>query len=291
MYKMKALNVKTVWHGAVVGVLLGALGVLIVSTQAYRQSTSGASTATAPEMTIYSPDWQFHTLPGGGHHVYRIGDGDNMIEIYNSGGGVLEWEAYVASETCSNPIPDSWLKLEESQGETTPDEPSYLFFDPHSARDEDFELGDYNLLFCITSNDPAQPLATANLRLSVVEPQDMPMAYLELQYPGIDEFEAGTTTQLQAVKHVFSGHTFDVNDETIWSSSDESVATIDTDGLMTAVSPGEAIMKAEYQGRSDVLYITVTEPSAPEQPEPPHTWQQVKERLVSILRNLLSRFR
>lgn len=275
------------------GIILSLVGVAMSFAQVHGQPASHtqADTELAPKMTIYSPDWQFYTLPGGGHHIYRFGDGDNLIEIYNSGGGVLEWEAYVASDTCSNPVPDSWLKLEESQGETTSDEPSYLFFDPHGARDKNFELGDYDLLFCITSNDPAQPLATANLRVSVVEPQDMPMDYFELQYPGTDEFVAGATTQLQALKYVFSGHAFDVNDETTWSSSDESIATVGTDGHMTAVAPGEAVIRAEYQGRSDVLYVTVLEASEPEQPDSP-SWSDVKEwlkELAVMLRKFLDR--
>lgn len=240
----------------------------------------------APEIDIWSPDWQFYTLPGGGHYVYRVGDGDNMIEISNRGGSTLEWQAYIAGESCDDPIADSWLTLEESQGETEPGDTSYLFFDPHGAREESFELGDYDKLFCITSNDPEQPVVTASLRLSVIEPQDMPIWYLEMVPGWVEPISAGETLQLNATKYVASGHEFIVNEDATWSTSDESVATVDDTGLVTTHAAGEVTITAQYENRSDSITITVE--AAAEEPEPPalSIWEKVRAWLLRIVEAL-----
>lgn len=249
---------------------------------------------TPPQIDIFSPDWQFYTLPTSGSYAYRHGDGDNMIEIMNRGEGTLEWEAYVASGSCDNPTPGSWLQLEETSGTTEPGEVSYLFFNPHAAGDEIFELGDYGMLFCITSNDPENPLVTASLQLSVVEPHDMPIDYLHLENEGTDTLQVGEETQLNAIKYVFSGHDFNVNDEATWTSSNESVATVSASGRVTAVGPGRVTITARYENRTDTVALDIIEAETPEEPEseqPDDKWQVVKDwiqKLIDALRKLFS---
>lgn len=53
-----------------------------------------------------------------------------------------------------------------------------------------------------------------------------------------------------------------VNKTIIWSSSDESIATVDATGMVTAVSPGECTIIATSQdtGVTDKCVVTVTEP-------------------------------
>lgn len=64
----------------------------------------------------------------------------------------------------------------------------------------------------------------------------------------------GETLQLTADvsgEHILPGGT------TLWSSSDESVATVDADGLVTAVAAGEAVITADYAGSKAVCTVTV----------------------------------
>jgi uncharacterized protein YjdB len=45
-----------------------------------------------------------------------------------------------------------------------------------------------------------------------------------------------------------------------WSSDDEAVATVDSDGLVTAVAAGTCEVTAERLGVSDSCTVTVTDP-------------------------------
>lgn len=44
-----------------------------------------------------------------------------------------------------------------------------------------------------------------------------------------------------------------------WSSSDPEVASVNAEGLVTALSTGEALITVKFQGRSDACRVTVTE--------------------------------
>ena len=71
--------------------------------------------------------------------------------------------------------------------------------------------------------------------------------------------EESQTRQLEAVAKAADG--MSVTDVAFtWSSSDESVVTIDTFGLATGVSVGEATITAVMNGVSGTGMLTVTEP-------------------------------
>lgn len=54
------------------------------------------------------------------------------------------------------------------------------------------------------------------------------------------------------------------NQEVNWTSDDESVATVDRDGLVTAEGVGSATITATVDGVSDTASINVDEPEEPE---------------------------
>lgn len=54
------------------------------------------------------------------------------------------------------------------------------------------------------------------------------------------------------------------NQEVNWTSDDESVATVDGDGLVTAEGVGSATITATVDGVSDTATVNVEEPEEPE---------------------------
>ena len=77
---------------------------------------------------------------------------------------------------------------------------------------------------------------------------------------GKKTLEIGETVQLSA----------DV-DGVVWSTSNAEAVTVSDAGLVTAVAPGSATIKAAKEGYKDgSISITVTKPAAPHLPEP--TW-------------------
>lgn len=54
------------------------------------------------------------------------------------------------------------------------------------------------------------------------------------------------------------------NQEVNWTSDDESVATVDRDGLVTAEGVGSATITATVDGVSDTATVNVEEPEEPE---------------------------
>ena len=85
---------------------------------------------------------------------------------------------------------------------------------------------------------------------------------------GKKTLEIGETVQLSA----------DVEGVT-WSSSNNDAATVSEAGLVTAVAPGSATIKAVKDGYKDgSISITVTKPAAPHLPEP--TWPETCPELI-----------
>jgi uncharacterized protein YjdB len=66
--------------------------------------------------------------------------------------------------------------------------------------------------------------------------------------PGSKTLEAGTTVQLNVTVEPEEAD----NPSVIWSSSDSTVAKVDNSGLVTAVSPGEAVITVKSQENEDI---------------------------------------
>ncbi|QXB55575.1 Ig-like domain-containing protein [Aeromonas sp. FDAARGOS 1415] len=69
---------------------------------------------------------------------------------------------------------------------------------------------------------------------------------------------AGTKTQLTAIATYSDGSSQDITGLVSWSSSDSGVATVDTNGQVTAVAPGTATITGSFGGQTSILTITVT---------------------------------
>ena len=82
-----------------------------------------------------------------------------------------------------------------------------------------------------------------------------------------EPLDVGATAQLTATVRDSDGNT--VQGATLsWSSSDQSVASVSSSGLVTAEGPGDATVEATVGGRSGSLAIAVAE-AGPEPPLPP----------------------
>ena len=73
----------------------------------------------------------------------------------------------------------------------------------------------------------------------------------------------GSQYQLSAVAGFSDGSTQDVTSQAIWSSSDRTVATVTSAGLVTPIANGSALITASYQNVSGSMALTVAAPSIP----------------------------
>jgi uncharacterized protein YjdB len=67
-----------------------------------------------------------------------------------------------------------------------------------------------------------------------------------------------TAQQFSATAILSDGTKKDVTAEATWATSDEALATVNTDGSATGVSAGEAIISATYDGKTGSATLTVT---------------------------------
>jgi hypothetical protein len=81
--------------------------------------------------------------------------------------------------------------------------------------------------------------------------------------PSTLDLEVGESGELTATATYSDDSEADVTTDVEWSSSDEDVATVDADGVVTAVGEGEATITAELDGETATAAITVTEAPDP----------------------------
>lgn len=75
---------------------------------------------------------------------------------------------------------------------------------------------------------------------------------------GTDTIAAAATTQLSLAVVPATLVLSEYQDDIVWSSSDEAVATVDANGLVTGVSAGTTTITAEVRGVPGTIEITVT---------------------------------
>ncbi|MCK5795724.1 MAG: Ig-like domain-containing protein, partial [Deltaproteobacteria bacterium] len=90
------------------------------------------------------------------------------------------------------------------------------------------------------------PAATVDLASIEIAPQNPTLA-------------KETTQQFKATGILTDGTKQDFTDKVVWTSSDESIATLSAAGLATAVKAGTTTVKATYQGLSADTLLTVTD--------------------------------
>ena len=77
--------------------------------------------------------------------------------------------------------------------------------------------------------------------------------------PATTTLAAAATQQLTATATLSDGTTTaDVTSVTAWESSDDTKATVDAAGLVTAVATGSATITGTYKGQSDTCAVTVS---------------------------------
>ncbi|MHA2774044.1 Ig-like domain-containing protein [Vibrio harveyi] len=91
-----------------------------------------------------------------------------------------------------------------------------------------------------------------------VKVMDASLTSLEVT-PSNDSLSQGSTKQYQAIGLFNNGTEIDVTDQVSWSVAPSSVATIDTAGLVTAVSTGSATITATKGSISKSAPLTVTD--------------------------------
>jgi len=72
-----------------------------------------------------------------------------------------------------------------------------------------------------------------------------------------------TTMQMIANARFADGTTRDVTTSSSWVSSNTSVATINSSGMLTIVSSGDLDVRADYQGTAASLHLVLTRPPDP----------------------------
>jgi len=144
-----------------------------------------------------------------------------------------------------------------------------LSYDPSSLPDDvgESELGlfkvvgsDWELMANATVNTAAHTVSGQVTSLSLFGAMGLPVATVEVS-PATATVEPGGTVQLTATLKASDGRTLTLR-TVIWTSSNSSVATVDVEGLVTAVGEGTATITAQAEGKSDTAAVTVTIPVA-----------------------------
>ena len=79
-----------------------------------------------------------------------------------------------------------------------------------------------------------------------------------LTVSGTNSVDVGSTTEMTATARRSDGSTEVVSSTADWQSSNTAVATVSSDGRVTAVSPGSSMISAAFGGRSGQLPVEVT---------------------------------
>ncbi|HEV2670299.1 MAG TPA: Ig-like domain-containing protein, partial [Gemmatimonadales bacterium] len=86
--------------------------------------------------------------------------------------------------------------------------------------------------------------------------------------PASDSVVVGQTLQLTATP--LDGSAQPLSGKVVtWQTSDASIATVDSTGLVGGITPGSAVMTATSEGRNGLAVIKVKSPPPPPPPPPP----------------------
>jgi len=99
---------------------------------------------------------------------------------------------------------------------------------------------------------------SASAAITVTEPTSVPVASVDVT-PDSVSVAIGDTVRLTATPRDTAGNALTGRNIT-WSSTAESVATVDIGGLVTGVAPGSTTITGTVEGHSDTATITVTAP-------------------------------
>lgn len=99
----------------------------------------------------------------------------------------------------------------------------------------------------ITANNPGDATVTATVQgvsgQTTVSAVNLSASQLQI-IPATVKLAVGTTTKLTAIVTFSDNSTQDVSSQVVWSSGSQSIATVDTTGLVTGVSAGSTTLSA-----------------------------------------------
>jgi murein DD-endopeptidase MepM/ murein hydrolase activator NlpD len=97
-------------------------------------------------------------------------------------------------------------------------------------------------------------------RIETTAEQPPPVASVEVT-PATSSVLAGATVQLTAVTEDANGQVL-AGRSVSWSSSDESIATVSSAGLVTTIAPGTVTITAQSEGQSGTASVESVDPTA-----------------------------
>lgn len=232
-------------------------------------SSSAAEEEDSPEISVESTPGSldfYATAEDGQTTVYTESDGGDHIVISNVGSGVLEWSLESSSTGCDDPTEVSWVTTSEESGSIPAgDSSGENWLDWTGTSDIELDLGTHEVDFCIESNDPDNPIVEVPLSVTVVEPDDLPATGFYLQADDHDEphsVAVGETISYLAYAERLDGIEHPVNEDTEWTSDDDTIAAVDDLGDVTGVEPGETTITGEYDGFEDSVTVFVYDEDA-----------------------------
>jgi hypothetical protein len=89
-----------------------------------------------------------------------------------------------------------------------------------------------------------------------------------LSVTGTSPMTVGQQAQYTATANMSDGSSPNVTAQSQWASSNPAVATVDANGVVTAVAPGTTTITASYQGQTGFVPLTVNNSTPPPPTEP-----------------------
>ncbi len=105
--------------------------------------------------------------------------------------------------------------------------------------------------------DKESEKATVTVKTKPIEVESVAVS------PKTNNLEVGATRQLNVTIEPSNA----TNQDVAYTSSDEAIATIDANGLVTAVAEGTTTITVTVDGNTDTATVNVTEPEPDPEPE------------------------
>lgn len=250
-------RVGTVMHSAAYGVdlenIITAAGIDLGSVKSFTfRATDGYTISFYGDDYLGATGWYYPELSRMSNRV-STGNGDGVLQMKEGAldGGVLEESSLLAIKSYSR----KGSNIDPKYDQMTTEE-SYRFFtgqtDLSYLRYED-EDGNEAFLPTTENDITAWDSVKYIYGIDVVLKGAPPLDGISLDLLG-DNMKVGSQAQVQVT---FEGDTlgiFDISDVT-WSSSDESIATVDENGIVTILQEKEVTITAEAGGQNAYVVI------------------------------------
>ncbi|MDG5786733.1 Ig-like domain-containing protein [Evansella sp. AB-P1] len=209
-------------------------------------------------------------------HVRNVTVSENTVQLLTTGDEVEEVAGEIVYiDSVANPHTDSNEK----------DLSQVIHFVPDEALtvEEEYELVVRDLIESY-SNVPLTEEEVFSIVVTEME-EEIELVSIELS-PTEVELEIGETESLTVTAHYSDDSTDDKTEEATWSSSDEGVATVNENGVVTGVSEGTAVITFTFEGESAEATVTVKkeeeDPTPPDPGEPELTSVQLSPSEVAL---------